>query len=70
VRSAIRAGSLRLAILRPAIIVTCDSAIHAISELDGDRSADHSNREYGVADVVCMVLHFCFYNFLLPYAFF
>jgi hypothetical protein len=65
VRSVIRAGSLRftilrLTILRLAIIATCDSAIHAISELDGDRSADHSNRKYGVADVVHMVLHFCF----------
>jgi hypothetical protein len=55
VRFAIRAGSLRFT-----IIATCDSAIHAISELDGDRSADHSNRKYGVADVVRMVLHFCF----------
>jgi hypothetical protein len=42
------------------IIVICDLAIHAISELDEDRSADHSNWKYGVTDVVCMVLHFCF----------
>jgi hypothetical protein len=61
----IRAGSLRLV-----IIVICDLVIHVISELDGDRSADHSNQKYGVANVVRMVLHFCFTIFLLPYAFF
>jgi hypothetical protein len=70
VRSAIRAGSLRFTILRLAIIATCDSAIHAISELDGDRSADHSNRKYGVADVVHMVLHFCFTIFFYHMFFF
>jgi hypothetical protein len=31
-----------------------------ISELDGERSANCSNQKYGVADVVHMVLHFCF----------
>jgi hypothetical protein len=55
---------------RLAIIVTCDSAIHAISELDGDRSADHSNQKYGVADVVRMVLHFCFTIFFYHMFFF
>jgi hypothetical protein len=70
VRSAIRAGSLRFTILRLAIIATCDPAIHAISELDGDRSADHSNWKYGVADVVRMVLHFCFTIFFYHMFFF
>jgi hypothetical protein len=70
VRSAIRVGSLRFTILRLAILATCDSAIHAISELDGDRSADHSNRKYGVADVVRMVLHFCFTIFFYHMFFF
>jgi hypothetical protein len=69
VRSVIRAGSLRLAILRPAIVI-CDLAIHAISELDGDRSADHSNQKYGVANVVRMVLHFCFTIFFYHMLFF
>jgi hypothetical protein len=70
VRSAIRADSLQFTILRLAIIATCDSAIHAILELDGDRSTDHSNRKYGVADVVRMVLHFCFTIFFYHMFFF
>jgi hypothetical protein len=70
VRSVIRAGSLRFTILRLAIIATCDSVIHVILELDGDRSADHSNQKYGVADVVRMVLHFCFTIFFYHMFFF
>jgi hypothetical protein len=50
--------------------LTYDSVIYAISELDGERSTGHSNWKYGVANVVCIVLQFCFTNFLLPYAFF
>jgi hypothetical protein len=65
-QSAIRAGSLRLAILRPAIIVICNLVIHAILELDGDRSADHSNQKYGGTHGST----FLFYNFLLPCVFF
>jgi hypothetical protein len=53
-----------------AIIAICDSAIHAILELDGDRSTDHSNWKYGVANMVCMVLHFCFTNFFYHMLFF
>jgi hypothetical protein len=70
VQSAIRAGSLRFMILRLAIIVTCDSVIHVILELDGDRSTDHSNWKYGVADVVRIVLHFCFTIFFYQIFFF
>jgi hypothetical protein len=57
-------------ILQLAIKVICNSAIHVILELDGDRSADHSNQKYGVADVVRMVLHFCFTVFFYHMLFF
>jgi hypothetical protein len=57
-------------ILRLAIIATCDSAIHAISELDGDRSTNHSNQKYGVANMVHMVLPFCFTIFFYHMLFF
>jgi hypothetical protein len=70
VQSMIRADSLRFVILQLVIIVICDLAIHAISELDGDRSADHSNWKYGVANMVCMVLHFCFTIFFYHVLFF
>jgi hypothetical protein len=70
VRSAIRAGSLQPVILQLANIVICDLAIHAILELDGDRSTDHSNWKYDVANVVCMVLHFCFTIFFYHMLFF
>jgi hypothetical protein len=63
-------GKVR-SLVRSAIrVATCDSAIYAISELNGDRSADHSNRKYGVADVVRMVLHFCFTIFFYHMFFF
>jgi hypothetical protein len=48
----------------------CDSAIYAISKLDGERSTDHSNQKYGVTNMVCMILHFCFTIFFYHMLFF